>query len=292
MKNKISAIIIAFFTIHFLIFLLLTKIPGSGFNTEGLTKQQIDQIGTENGFNQPLLIQYFNYWSAIIKLDFGKDINSNLDLQEKTINAFKLSLTYNATATVLALLTLSRYHRNEFSKNQKLVKTKFELFLVVIPYSIIVPLSVSLFAIQLKLVPAIYSSTNITSLLLPILIAGIYVFAQINFAVKSQLQYYKSSEWIKNKLKYNIPAENIFQKEIKPIINFEINQNISRLFIGLVFGSIIIEQAFELPGIGRLLVDSIVNKNIISAMNIVTLMLVLNLFVQIYSTTFAMRRKG
>jgi ABC-type dipeptide/oligopeptide/nickel transport system permease component len=291
MKNKISAIIVAFFIIHFLIFILMSEIPGSGFNIDGLTKEQINQIGSENGFNKPIILQYLEYWSRIIQLDFGKDINTSIDLQQKTLSSLTLSLSYNVIAVFAALYFLNKAHQNEFRKNEKLRKNKFELFLLVIPYSIVVPLSVMLLAVQLKILPAIYSPNNLISLLLPVIIASIYIYAQINFAVKSQLEYYKATEWIENKKRYNIPIQQIYIKELKPIINFEIVQNLSRLFIGLVFGSIIIELAFEIPGIGRMLVESINSKNIRSAMNIVTLMLIINLIIQIYSHIFVMRRQ-
>ncbi|MBQ6579828.1 MAG: ABC transporter permease, partial [Oscillospiraceae bacterium] len=66
---------VAILVLLLLLFLMLDLMPGSPFNDDKLSQEQIDVLYQKYGLDDPFLVRYFRYLFNIVKGDFGVSYN-------------------------------------------------------------------------------------------------------------------------------------------------------------------------------------------------------------------------
>lgn len=264
----IKRIFLALLTIWVVItitFFVMRAVPGGPFLSEKAISEAAQKtLEAKYGLDKPLMIQYFTYLKDIItKFDFGPSIKLRgrmvIDvIMDGMRTSVKLGLIAAAIALIsgIVLGSVAALRRNKFiDKVIMVITTAF----VSMPSFIMGALLLIVFAIKLGVVPA--NGETAKGLILPIISLSLYPMAYITRLTRSSMLDVLGQDYIRTaKAKGVAPARIIFGHALKnsliPVITY-----FGPMLAYIVTGSIVVEQIFAVPGIGRAFVSSITGRD-------------------------------
>ena len=266
-------------------FFVTRAVPGGPFLGEkALSDAATAALNAKYGLDKPVFEQYTTYLSDIVtKLDFGPSLKDRgrdvVDIIAEGMKvSLKLGLAAAGIATVVGIVlgAVAALRRNKIiDKIIMIITTAF----VSMPSFIMGTLLLLIFSMRLHLVPA--NGATEGGLILPIITLSLYPAAYITRLTRSSMLDVLGQDYIRTaRAKGVSPAKVIFGHALKnsliPVITY-----LGPMLAYIVTGSLVVEQIFAVPGIGRDFVNSITNRDypLIMGTTIVlaTLIVVMNL---------------
>ena len=244
-------IIIAF------VFVLMRIAPGGPFTNERALPPEIEQkINEAYDLDKPLIQQFGTYLSKIAKGDLGPSYKyKDFSVNELILSGFPVSLTLGLSAIVISLFLGSLLGIIAAVKRN----TTFDyavmgvsLIGICVPSFVLAPILSLFFGLYLGFLPVSgWNGGNIYNLILPIVSLALPQIAIISRMMRSSTIETLNSNFIRTARAKGIPRRRIITRHairssILPIIDY-----LAPATASLMTGSIIIEQIFGLPGIGR-----------------------------------------
>ena len=278
-----------------IVFLLMNFIPGDPVKqlmdarSGAMDEEIVEQIREEWGLNEPLYKQYFNFLVNSIQGDLGTSYQSRMDV--KTILLERIPVTIQITFLGLFIAIIIGIGAGIASamKRGSWIDTfvsSFSIAGVSIPTFFLGLMIMYIFAVKLRWLPASgYKPGEFKFLILPALTLGFSVCGVIARITRSSLidvlrMDYMITSYAKGISKYRIIAVHAMKNALPPVLT------IVGVQLGLLLsGAVITETIFGLPGVGRLLIDSILQRDLPLVQGcvifIATVFLVVNLFTDI-----------
>lgn len=284
----VKRIVLAIVTVWVVItvtFFVMHAVPGGPFIGEKAVSESVMKaMEAKYGLDKPLGAQYLTYLSDVVtRLDFGPSLKQ----KGRTVNSIifdgmKTSARLGVIAAIIALIcgvvlgSIAALRRNRFiDRIIMIITTAF----VSMPSFIMGSLLLIIFAINLKWFPANGASKN--GLVLPVITLSLYPMAYITRLTRSSMLEVLGQDYIRTaKAKGVSGIKIIFGHALKnsliPVITY-----FGPMLAGIVTGSLVVEQIFAVPGIGRAFVNSITGRDypLIMGTTIVlaTLIVIMNL---------------
>ena len=248
---------ITFFVMHF--------VPGGPFASEkAITPAAQAALEAKYGLDKPLMEQYWTYLvDAFTKFDFGPSLKQRgrmvIDvIKDGLKTSVKLGVIAAIWATIVGVVlgALAALRRNTIiDRIVMVISTAF----VSMPSFIMGSLLLLLFSVKLGLVPA--NGETAKGLILPVITLGLSPMANIIRLTRSSMLDVLGQDYIRTaRAKGVAPAKIIFGHALKnaliPVITY-----IGPMLAYIVTGSLVVEQIFAVPGIGRAFVQSIINRD-------------------------------
>ncbi len=248
---------ITFFVMHF--------VPGGPFASEKAVSPAVQAaLEAKYGLDKPLMEQYWSYISDIItKFDFGPSLKQRGRMVIDVITdglktSFKLGLRAALWATIVGVVlgAVAALNRNTIvDRVIMVISTAF----VSMPSFIMGSLLLLVFAVTLKWLPA--NGETSKGLILPIITLGLSPMAHIIRLTRSSMLDVLGQDYVRTaKAKGVRPVKIIFGHSLKnaliPVITY-----VGPMLAYIVTGSLVVEQIFAVPGIGRAFVQSIINRD-------------------------------
>ena len=248
---------ITFFVMHF--------VPGGPFASEKAVSPAVQAaLEAKYGLDKPLLEQYWSYLTDIItKFDFGPSLKQRgrnvIDIMTDGLKtSFRLGVRAAIWATVVGIVlgAVAALNRNTiFDRIIMVISTAF----VSMPSFIMGSLLLLIFAVTLKWVPA--NGETAEGLILPVITLGLSPMAHIIRLTRSSMLDVLGQDYVRTaKAKGVAPVKIIFGHSLKnaliPVITY-----VGPMLAYIVTGSLVVEQIFAVPGIGRSFVQSIINRD-------------------------------
>ena len=248
---------ITFFVMHF--------VPGGPFASEkAITPAAQAALEAKYGLDKPLMEQYWTYLvDAFTKFDFGPSLKQRgrmvIDvIKDGLKTSAKLGIIAAAWATIVGVVlgAMAALRRNTIlDRVVMVISTAF----VSMPSFIMGSLLLVLFAVKLGLVPA--NGETAKGLILPVITLGLSPMANIIRLTRSSMLDVLGQDYIRTaRAKGVAPAKIIFGHALKnaliPVITY-----VGPMLAYIVTGSLVVEQIFAVPGIGRAFVQSIINRD-------------------------------
>lgn len=264
----LKRIVLAVLTVWVVItvtFFVMRAVPGGPFLSEKAVSPAAQAaLEAKYGLDKPLMEQYFTYLKDVVtKLDFGpslkqrgRDVIDIIGDGMKTSAKLGIIAAFSALAVGIVLGSIAALRRNKFiDKVIMVITTAF----VSMPSFIMGSLLLVLFAIKLSLLPANGSTTQ--GLILPIITLALYPMAYITRLTRSSMLDVLGQDYIRTaKAKGVSGGKIIFGHALKnsliPVITY-----FGPMLAYIVTGSLVVEQIFAVPGIGRAFVSSINNRD-------------------------------
>ncbi len=264
----LKRILLAILTVWVVItitFFVMRAVPGGPFMGEkAITAAAQAALEAKYGLDKPLMEQYFTYLKDIVtRFDFGPSLKQRGRMVIDIIaDGMRTSAKLGVIAAFLALIVgvvlgaLAALRRNKLvDKIIMVITTAF----VSMPSFIIGSLLLVLFSIKLGLLPA--NGTTSQGLILPIVTLALYPMAYITRLTRSSMLDVLGQDYIRTaKAKGVSSAKIIFGHALKnsliPVITY-----FGPMLAYIVTGSLVVEQIFAVPGIGRQFVSSITNRD-------------------------------
>ena len=248
---------ITFFVMHF--------VPGGPFASEkAITPAAQAALEAKYGLDKPLMEQYWTYLvDAFTKFDFGPSLKQRgrmvIDvIKDGLKTSVKLGVIAAIWATIVGVVlgALAALRRNTIiDRIVMVISTAF----VSMPSFIMGSLLLLLFSVKLGLVPA--NGETAKGLILPVITLGLSPMANIIRLTRSSMLDVLGQDYIRTARAEGVaPAKIIFGHALKnaliPVITY-----VGPMLAYIVTGSLVVEQIFAVPGIGRAFVQSIINRD-------------------------------
>jgi peptide/nickel transport system permease protein len=240
---------------------------------EGATREDIETLRHQLGFDQPLAIQYLDYLAQLVRFDLGQSLVQRVPVLEIIAARLPYTLYLAGSALLVAVgIGLPVGIVMAVRRDTKLERVLMALVLIgqSMPTFWSGILLILLFAVTLGVVPS-SGVDGIRSVVLPAIALGALTMATYarvtRTAVIEELgRDYVSAAQAKGLLFRNVISRHILRNAATPIIT------ISALEIAnLLAGAVIVETVFAWPGLGQLAVQSIAARDFPIVQSIVLL---------------------
>ena len=260
-----------FFIIMFVVFLMVRLLPGdpaSAVLGDRATEEDIARINAQLGLDKPILVQFGIFVKDFFRGDLGDSISfripvTTLILQRVPVTIF-LTLYGAVLAVILAvpLAFLAAVRRNTVTDN--VIRAVFQVGLSM-PTFYVGLLLLTLLGAQLGLFPiGGYGDTfgeHLYHLFLPALTLGLNLAAILMRTLRASIIEVLTAEYVDFARAKGLATRVVMLKHV--LRNALISTiTLLGLNIGALFGgAVITETVFAIPGVGRLMVDSIFGRD-------------------------------
>ena len=263
--KRILFAIVTLWAVITVTFFVMHAVPGGPFLSEkAISESTMKALEAKYGMDKPLMTQYFTYLKDIVtKFDFGPSIKQRGRMVIDVIgDGMKTSAKLGLIAAFIALIigvvlgAVAALRRNKFiDKCIMVLTTAF----VSMPSFIMGALLLIAFVVKLKWFPGNGATSG--GLVLPIITLSLYPMAYITRLTRSSMldvfgQDYIRTARAKGVSKRKIIFGHAMKNSLIPVITY-----FGPMIAYIVTGSIVVEQIFAVPGIGRAFVQCIINRD-------------------------------
>jgi oligopeptide transport system permease protein len=258
-----------------LAFVLIRVAPGGPFDSEKQLPPEIEaRLAEAYHLDEPLYQQFGRYLWGLMQGDFGPSFQYKDYTVTELIGAgFPVSLKLGGLAMLLALLvgvsigTLAALRQNSRTDN---VVMAAAMTGISIPNFVMAPLMVLLFAVTLRWLPAGgLGDGGWQNLVLPVISLALPQIAYIARLTRGSMIEVLRSDFIRTARAQGLPGrEIILGHALKPAL-LPVVSYLGPATAGIITGSVVIEQIFGVPGLGRYFVQGALNRDYTLVMGVV-----------------------
>jgi ABC-type dipeptide/oligopeptide/nickel transport system permease component len=255
------------FGILTLVFSLIHMIPGDPARQiagADAPEQDVQAVRKALGLDQPLWSQYVTYLGHVVRGDLGRSFQTNEAVSKQIAERYPATIQLAFGAMFVALLVafplgvISAIYRNSWIDN---LARFFALVGVSMPSFWFGPLLIIAFAINRHWFPVSGRDEGLRSLVLPSVTMGLALAAILTRMIRVSLadelnQLYVTTAIAKGATRTKAIFRHALKNALIPVITV-----LALQFGSLLTGAIITEQIFSWPGLGRLLIQSISNRD-------------------------------
>ena len=258
-----------------LAFLLVKSAPGGPFDMERSLPVEVEaNLREAYNLDDPIHIQLLKYIGDILQGDFGPSFQyRDFSVTELIMAGFPVSLRLGVSAIIVALFfgsligTIAALRQN--TKTDYAVMF-FGMVGISIPNFVMAPLLILFFSIFYGLLPAGgYNDGNPQNMILPVVSLALPQIAYIARLTRGSMIEVLSSNFVRTAKAQGTSMRNIvFYHVLKPTF-LPIVSYLGPATAAIITGSVVVEQIFGLPGLGRYFVQGALNRDYTLVMGVV-----------------------
>ena len=239
---------------------------------------EMEILSEEMGFNDPLPVQYVRFLKGALVGDFGTSYYYNEPAMSVVLERAPATLTLACAALLISVVLgipagiVAAVKRNSVSDA---VIRVLALLGQCMPAFWLGIMLIMLFAVKLGWMPTGGAEDGLRSLILPAFTLGVFSAATICRLLRSNLIEVLGKEYIDVAKAKGLPKSKIIGKHALKNAMSSIITILGMQFASLLGGSVITEQVFAWPGVGRLVIQSITTSDFAVVECIVFLMAVI-----------------
>ena len=263
--KRIGLAILTVWVVITVTFFVMRAVPGGPFMSEkAITPEAQAALEAKYGLDKPLHVQYFTYLKDIVtSFDFGPSLKLRgrevFDIiSDGMAVSAKLGLIAAGIALVIGVVlgSVAALQRNKLIDKVIMV---FTTACISMPSFIMGTLLLLTFALELALLPA--NGETAKGLILPVITLSLSPMANITRLTRSSMLDVLGQDYIRTaRAKGVSQGKIIFGHALKnsliPVITY-----VGPMLAYIVTGSLVVEQIFAVPGIGRYFVSSITGRD-------------------------------
>src|SRR5580698_2746996 len=248
------------------VFLLIHFVPGDPVQQmlgEGAAADDIQAVRHAYGLDVALGTQYLNYWKGVLHGDLGKSLRFNQGVTKLIAQRYPYTLQLTLTALFVAIVLAipagvrSAQRRNQWDDRTLSVVSLFGLSF---PNFALGPVLILIFSIKLGWLPVSGSGT-LAHLVLPAITMGGALAAILTRMVRTSMLEELGQDYIRTARAKGLPERTVVYRHALRNAMIPVLTLIGLQFGALLAGAIVTEKIFSWPGIGRLSVSAIENRD-------------------------------
>ena len=248
------------------VFLLIHLVPGDPIEAmlgEGSASADVQVARHAYGLDLPIGQQYLRYWNGVLHGRLGQSIRLNEDVGRVIWERYPYTLRLTVAALIVALLlsipagVRSAQRRDRWDDRLLSVVSLFGLSF---PNFALGPILILLFAIKLGLLPVSGSGTW-EHLVLPSITLGGALAAILTRMVRTAMLEELGQDYIRTARAKGLNERTVVYKHALRNAMIPVLTVIGLQFGSLLAGAIVTETIFSWPGIGRLTITAISNRD-------------------------------
>jgi oligopeptide transport system permease protein len=261
--KRIAISIATLLAILLILFLMLEFMPGSPFNDEKLTADQILLLNQKYGLDKNVFIRFINYVKNMLTGDFGVSytISKNTPIAALLQSRLPISLRVGGQAvffgTIVGLI-LGIIAAIKHNTIWDTMTTVISVLGVSLP-SYVFALGLSYYlGYKVNWFPLLYSGeTPFKSSILPTIALCMFTIATIARFTRTEMIEVLAADYMQLAESKGISGIKLITRHALRNALIPIITVLAPLVVGLMTGSLVIEKIFSIPGIGSLLVTAI-----------------------------------
>jgi oligopeptide transport system permease protein len=277
-----------------LAFFMMRLAPGGPFDTQRHLPPEIERnVAAAYNLDKPLYEQYVLYLNRLAHLDFGPSFrNKDFSVTQLIAEGLPVSAKLGLSAITLAVLfgvgfgVWAALNQNRWSDHSVMT---LAMVGITIPTFVTAPIltlifgvyGVHLFGLDLSLPVGGWRGGSLRNMILPVIVLALPQIAIIARLVRGSTIEVLHSNYVltaraKGLPQHLIVSRHVLRAALVPLVSY-----LGPAVAGLLTGSLIVEQIFGLPGIGRYFVQGAINRDYTLVMGVLiyyaTFIILLNL---------------
>jgi oligopeptide transport system permease protein len=248
-------------------FFLMRVAPGGPFSGERVLSAAVQaNLEAKYHLNQPIWQQYLTYLTGLLKGDFGPSFKyPDWTVSQLLAQGFPVSLTLGSLAMTFSVLIgvlLGAFVAFRQNTAFDYLVTGISMTGITVPTFVTAPVLVLIFAVILKWLPAGgWNDGAVYNLILPVIALSLPQIAIITRIMRGSMIEVLHSNYIRTAYSKGLPSRLIiFRHAIKPSL-LPVISYLGPATAGIITGSVVVEQIFDLPGVGSYLVKGALNRD-------------------------------
>ena len=263
----VKRVLLAIFTVFLVItitFFVMKAIPGGPFLSEKSPSPAVTkQLEAKYGLDKPIFEQYTTYLKDVLHFDFGPSIkNRGRDVSDLILEGFATSGKLGIIAAMIAIAcglslgALAAVNHNKFLDKLIMVLSTGS---VAMPSFVIATILLLVFCVKLPIFPS--NGSTAAGLILPVFSLSLYPMAYITRLTRSSMLDVLGQDYIRTAKAKGVSSKKVIFKHalknaVTPVITY-----IGPMIAFILTGSLVTEQIFAVPGIGKYFFSSIINRD-------------------------------
>lgn len=281
--KRLLNLIPLFFGITIISFIIIHLAPGNP--TDAMTQlnpkvsqEARDKLEEIYGFDKPLYVQYFEWLKRFVRCDFGRSFTDGRPVVKKILKRMPITILINSLSIVLIfLIAIPIGVKSAVDRGSLFDRTTTVLVFVLFaaPGFWLALILMSFFGVRLGWVPV----SGIVSLdfehfgllkqigdishhlILPVLVASLGGLAGISRYTRERMLHAIHEDYIRTARAKGLPEKIIIYRHALRNALLSIITIIGLSIPGLISGSVIFESVFNIPGMGRLMVEAVFTRD-------------------------------
>jgi ABC-type dipeptide/oligopeptide/nickel transport system permease component len=265
--RRLGGTVVVLLIVSFVVFTALDVTPGDaaeGLVGETASQEQLDALRHEMGLDAPLLARYWSFLSGLLSRgDLGRSLITGRAVSDLLAERLPYTLQLALTATVLATIaglaigTAAAVRAGSYLDTAIMGGTALGLAVPTFWSALLLML---LFSLRLRWLPVV-GADSLKHLVLPALTLALPTMAVVARLVRSSLLEELNADYVRTAHAKGVPSRrvmshHVYRNSLVPLVT------LMGLYLGrLLGGAFVIETIFGWPGLGRLTVQAIFDRD-------------------------------
>jgi ABC-type dipeptide/oligopeptide/nickel transport system permease component len=257
--------LLAVLTIIFIVVRVAPGDPAYAALGDYASEDAVERLRERMGLNEPLYVQYFQFLFALLQGDLGESLITQQPIAEQVAVVLPYTLQLTFAGILLGILmgvplgVLTAVRRNTwvdyFGRVFSLTGLSFPIFFLAV-------LLIYLFSVQLGMFPALGAASfseplsNLHHLVLPAVSLAVIMFAYVTRMTRSAILNVLSDDYIRTARAKGLTERKVLyghalRSALVPIVSL-----VGIFTISLLGGSVLVEEVFARPGLGRYMIGA------------------------------------
>jgi peptide/nickel transport system permease protein len=274
--NRVLLMIPILIGVSLVTFIIVRSIPGDpvrvliGFDQRA-TPEQIENIRASYGLDQPLPVQYLRWMEHVVQGDLGsslrtkRPLTTELGLRLPVTIELTLLAAFLGAVPALILGVMAALRRNT---RFDWMTTAVSMIGISVPNFLLATLLVLLFSFNLRWLPPVgYAPIteeplqNLKTMILPAVSLALPFMAVLMRFTRSSVLEVVGQEYVRVARAKGLRQSGVLIRHILPNAGIPILTIAGIQVAALLGGTVIVEQIFGLPGVGRYIYEAIANRD-------------------------------
>lgn len=272
--GKLIELLVTLFLVSLLVFVAFAIIPGDTARVmlgPDASQAQVDLLRADLGLDKPLVVRYFSWIFGVLTFNPGTSYAYNMSVG--TLIAQRLPVTIGMSAIAMFMVILISYPLAVISARKpgrigdQICSVIGHILFAIPPYVaslLLILLASSLFnlmTVGTYVKPSDDFFGYVGCLLLPSFAIALPKIAMSFKFLRSSIIEQRTSDYVRTAKSHGLSDLKILVRHVLPNSNVSSITIISIILSDILGGSLIVEQVFNLPGLGRLLLSAISRRD-------------------------------
>jgi peptide/nickel transport system permease protein len=264
--------------VSIIVFFAMRLLPGDPIrmiitsgNSESFTEEQIAQVRHEYGLDRPMFIQYIDWMGNLLRGNMGDSILQKIPVSDEIIRRIPITFHIGILAFIIGLVigipvgVISAIRRGTWLDSIVTITTNLG---ITVPTFWLGILLMYFFGLYLQWLPVMGYTSPFTDfwlstrqLILPVFCLSVFPIASTARQTRSSMlevmrQDYIRTAWAKGLSERVVIIQHALKNGLIPIVT------LAGMGVPMIVGgAVLIETVFNIPGMGRLAVTSVLNQD-------------------------------
>jgi len=262
------------FLVSVIVFTLITLIPGDPARImlgEEASREALEALRRQMGLDRPLYVRYGIWLSHVIQGDLGRSVRDGRSVGQTLLQKLPVTIELAMTSLFVAWLIALPAGAIAAWKQRSAADyaaTTVSLIGLSIPNFWLGIMMIYLFAVNLRLLPPsgyvepwIDLGRNLRLMIMPSIVLGAALAALVMRQLRSSMVEVLGTEYVRTAQAKGLPDRTVLVKHALKNAMIPVVTVMGVQLSGLLGGAVITETIFAWPGLGRLTVQALLNRD-------------------------------